>query len=232
MNRFWLTAGSVLLFFLLVFGITVLLGFAPGNEVVNNSSAGSTLGALFSIGLLIADLLLPVPSSLIMIGNGAFYGVFLGSLLSLLGGLGALLVGYYLGSKGETIASRWLGPNERRSATAFFERWGILTVAISRPIPLLSETVAIMAGLAGWPLKSTIISAVAGLLPISIIYAWSGAYAANQDYGILPFLLVVGVSSIAWLVGRFFFAPKSIALEGDTPSSRANSSESNTLNHP
>jgi uncharacterized membrane protein YdjX (TVP38/TMEM64 family) len=208
MKKFWHLSIGILLFFLLVFALAEAAGIGFDSMLTDHSQFSGFFGIFLSITLLVADLFLPVPSSLIMIGNGAIYGPFFGGLVSLAGGLGAVLIGYYLGHSGENVALRWIDRTELDSARRFFERYGILAVAISRPIPLLAETIAVLAGLSGWGVRKTLLSAVIGLLPVVFIYAYSGAFAAQNDYGVLSFLLVIGLSSVGWLVGRRYFAPK------------------------
>src|SRR5687767_6727372 len=62
---------------------------------------GSPRVALAVAGVLLlgVDVLLPVPSSVVMIGNGVLFGVVAGGLLSVLGGLISSALGYYLGAR-------------------------------------------------------------------------------------------------------------------------------------
>lgn len=202
MKKVILLTGIILLFFLALFGIATASGVPIAefseNLVKKPGIAGMALSAL----LLIADVFLPVPSSLIMIMNGALYGPWLGSILSLVGGTGAAAAGYWLGRSGQATVLRWLSKSDLDTANRFYKRWGLLTVIASRPVPLLAETVSVMAGLSQWGLTRTLLSSAAGLLPVVVIYAFSGYYAAQNDYGVLSFLLVVGIAAAAWLVGH------------------------------
>ncbi len=204
MKRFLVLSGLVLVFFLVLFIIAESLNL-PLDEVSNSWVArGGILGILLSIGLLIVDVFLPIPASLIMIANGAIYGPILGAIVSLIGGVGATLTGYFLGRAGEKKAAQWIGEKERQQAQAFFDKWGLLAVLVSRPIPLLSETIAISVGLAKWNLGLTLLSAVLGFLPVVSIYAWSGAYASQQDYGLTAFALVMLLGVLSWWIGKRF----------------------------
>ena len=77
-----------ILFFLLC--VFILLGFFIANEMHIQLlqdptfilQRGGVIAALVGIALLVADVLLPVPSSLIMIANGAMFGIWMGTLLS------------------------------------------------------------------------------------------------------------------------------------------------------
>ncbi len=80
------------------------------------------------VGLLIADVLLPVPSSIVMIAHGALFGVVYGTLLSLIGGTGATLVGFALGRRGGPLLARVVSREERTRADCLLRRWGALAI--------------------------------------------------------------------------------------------------------
>ena len=89
---------------LLLFGLVEALGI----PLLTNPTASLTrLGALaapLGVALLVADVVLPVPSSLVMVARGAPFGVAVGALLSLVGSLGAGLFGFGLGRRGRAAA--------------------------------------------------------------------------------------------------------------------------------
>lgn len=67
------------------------------------------VAALLGTVLLVADVLAPVPSSIIMFTNGMIFGPLWGSLLSLFGGMAASVFAYWLGTFGERPGRRWMG---------------------------------------------------------------------------------------------------------------------------
>jgi uncharacterized membrane protein YdjX (TVP38/TMEM64 family) len=202
MKRIWIVVLCVLGFSLMCFALAELLGLSMDQHAPDWIRQSGALGMLLSVALLVADVFLPVPSSMIMIVNGALYGPWLGAMLSILGGVGATCAGYALGRSGHAAVRRWVSDAELERARLFFKRWGVLAVIVSRPVPLLAETVAIMAGLSGWGFGRTLVSAIGGVLPVAVIYAISGAMASQQDYGLATFFLVLGIGAIAWWGGR------------------------------
>jgi membrane protein DedA with SNARE-associated domain len=92
-------------------------------------------------------------------------------------------------------------PEERARADHILRRWGGLAIVVTRPVPLLAETVAIMAGTSplGW--RRAALAALLGSLPPALLYALSGATAAALTSGILVLGLVLLVAGIFWLVG-------------------------------
>ena len=91
---------------------------------------------------------------------------------------------------------------ESARADRMLARWGALAVALTRPIPLLAETVAIMAGASplGWGRMA--LAALVGSLPPALLYALTGASVANLQSTSLMFGVVMLVTGLFWLIGR------------------------------
>jgi uncharacterized membrane protein YdjX (TVP38/TMEM64 family) len=159
--------------------------------------------ALIGVGLLLFDVFIPVPSSVIMIANGALFGIVVGSLLSLVGSTGAALTGYWTGRKGESVVAKFVPDDERERASDFLHRWGIFAIIVSRPVPILAETLAIIAGVAGIGWRKVLLAALIGGIPAALLYAIAGATIRGAGKGIYVFLLVLLLSGAVWLVGRW-----------------------------
>jgi uncharacterized membrane protein YdjX (TVP38/TMEM64 family) len=140
-----MVTGSILAFFLVLFLVIEALGVSILTDPSTVLERGGLLAALVGVGLLVVDVALPVPSSLVMIAHGALFGVALGTLLSVLGCTGAALVGFAVGRRGGPLLARLVGPEERARAEGLLARWGTLAIVVTRPVPLLAETTAIMA---------------------------------------------------------------------------------------
>jgi uncharacterized membrane protein YdjX (TVP38/TMEM64 family) len=160
----------------------------------------NALVALLAVSLLVVDVLLPVPSSIVMVANGAVFGVVFGALLSLLGSAGAALVGFELGRRGGPLLDRLVPATERAPADRFLGRWGALAIVVSRPVPIAAETIALMAGASTLSWRRAALAAVIGSLPGAVLYAVVGAAAAGVDTGALVFGAVVLLAAFTWLV--------------------------------
>ena len=96
------------------------------------------LAAWVGVGLLVADIVLPVPSSVVLLAHGALFGVIPGAALSLLGRTGNAVVGVLIGRSAGNLLSR---RSRRRTATdsgkgaQLVGRWGLAPVVFTRPIP-------------------------------------------------------------------------------------------------
>jgi len=194
--------GAVLAFFLGLFFLVEALGIPLLVEPTPWLNRGGVLAAMLGVGLLVADVLLPVPSSLVMVAHGALFGVMVGTLLSLMGSLGARMFGFWLGRRGGRLLERLVPPAERERADYLLKRWGMLAIIVTRPVPLLAETVAIMAGASplGW--GRTALAALLGSLPPAFIYALTGASVAKFQNTALVFVFVLLVAGLFWMFGR------------------------------
>ena len=202
MKRYLLTMTLLLAFFLVIFFVVETLDVPLLADPTPWMSHGGLLAAVLGVSLLIADVLLPVPSSLVMVAHGALFGVVVGTLLSWLGSVGAALLGFAIGRRGGKLLERIVTPEDRARADHLLERWGALAVIVTRPVPLIAETVAIIAGASplGW--GSVAAASLAGSLPPALLYALTGATAANFQSTALMFALVLLIAGLFWFVGN------------------------------
>jgi uncharacterized membrane protein YdjX (TVP38/TMEM64 family) len=202
MKRYLLIMVGLLAFFLGLFFLVEALGVPLLVDPAPWLNHGGLWAAVLGVGLLVADVLLPVPSSLVMVAHGALFGVVRGTLLSLVGSTGAAMLGFWIGRRGGRLLDRLVMPEERERADYLLDRWGMLAIIVTRPVPLLAETVAIMAGASRLSWERTALAAVAGSLPPAILYALTGAAVANFENAALMFGFVLLVAGCCWLVGR------------------------------
>jgi len=64
--------------------------------------------------------------------------------LSLVGGLGALLTGFWIGRRGTRLIRRFVDESEHRRADRLMQEWGMIAIIVTRPVPLLAETFSIV----------------------------------------------------------------------------------------
>lgn len=157
--------------------------------------------AILSTSLLISDPILPIPASLIMIANGANFGVLIGTLLSFCGSLGAGLFAFYLGRCGGPLVKRFVPEEERRKANGYLAKWGGTAILVSRPIPILAESVAILAGASPMGWYQMALATAVGSLPVALLYAVVGATVMTSNKALGLFGAVILLAGIIW-VGR------------------------------
>lgn len=188
--------------FLGAFGVAQGLGLPLLTDPEPWLAEGGWTAALIGFWLLVGDVLLPVPASLVMIAHGALFGVLWGSLLSLAGALAAAVFAFALGRCGGPILARVASVREHRRADQLLDRWGELAIIVSRPVPILAETVAVVAGTTALGWGRFLAASLAGSVPAALLYAWTGATAAGLDDAVLVFGLVLLVAGAFWLIGR------------------------------
>lgn len=202
MKRYALTATAVVVLMTVLFLIVEALGVPLLTDPGPWMKGGGVVAASVGVGLLIVDVLLPVPSSLVMVAHGALFGVLLGTLLSLAGSLGAALFGFWIGRRGGPLLERLVSREEAARADYLLRRWGALAIIVTRPVPLLAETVALLAGASSMSWWRVTLAALLGSLPPSLLYALTGATVANFQSTALVFVLVLLVAGSFWMLGR------------------------------
>lgn len=203
MKRHLIIMGVMIASFLLLFIVVEALGVPLLTDPASWMGRGGVAAAVVGVGLLVADVLLPVPSSLVMVAHGALFGVAVGTTLSLTGSVGATLFGFAIGRRGGRLMERLVTPAERERADRLLKRWGVLAIIVTRPVPLLAETVAIMAGTSSLGWWSVTGAALGGSLPPALLYAITGASVANLQNTTLVFGLVILIAAAFWVFGRW-----------------------------
>lgn len=197
---------SLVLSMIVTLGIMFAVVEAVGVPLLTDPSPwldrGGWAAVLIGTGLLVVDVVLPVPSSVIMVANGAIFGVVVGSILSFVGSTGAAMVGFLIGRRGGSLLGRVVTPAEIEQANRLLDRWGLLAIIVTRPVPLLAETMAIIAGTSRLDARRVFVAVVVGAIPASIIYAVTGALASSVASGFIVFVLVILLAGVFWFAGK------------------------------
>jgi uncharacterized membrane protein YdjX (TVP38/TMEM64 family) len=159
--------------------------------------------ALLEVGVLAADILLPVPSSMVATLGGAEFGIALGTLCACLGMTAGGLAGWWLGATAGARALARLDAADREALERRQRRLGPLLVVLTRPLPLVAEAAALVAGGTGMPLRDFLPAAAGGNLAIAFV--WSAAGALGRSADSLPLALVWSLVipvALAWLAVR------------------------------
>jgi uncharacterized membrane protein YdjX (TVP38/TMEM64 family) len=201
-RRYWLLTLALLTALLLIFAAAHTLKIPLLEAPDRLLAPGGVAAASISVGLLVADVILPIPSSVILVANGALFGVVGGTALSLLGSVGSAALGFFLGRRGSGLIERLATPAEKARADALLARWGALAVVVTRPIPLLAETTAILAGASPMGWGRMLAASVAGALPASLLYALTGATTHRFSHGALAFAVVLALAGVFYWLGR------------------------------
>ncbi|MDI6717072.1 MAG: VTT domain-containing protein [Actinomycetota bacterium] len=201
MKLYWVIVGVLIAFFLAIFWVFESLNIPIIKNPTPWLNQGGLIAAALGISLLTADVVLPIPSSLIMITNGLLFGVIVGTIVSMIGTLGAFWLGFGIGRHGGWLIWKTTSEDERNRAYRIMDRWGTLAIALTRPMPILAETTAIIAGALPIKWSKATFAAAIGSLPNALLYALTGAIASSFRNGILMAYFILFVGGIFWFLG-------------------------------
>lgn len=153
-----------------------------------------------SFFVLASDILLPVPSSIVMFTNGYVLGTVYGSVLSLFSLMTASIIGYYLGK----FTSLGFKSKSDDKANNIMARYGALSILITRGIPVLAETICIICGFNKMPFKKYMIYNIAGYIPLCLLYAFCGSIGYDKNIFLISFACSILISAFFWFFGRKF----------------------------
>lgn len=189
---------GIIIFFSLTYFLFDLL-FNISHLVESNVKALSDnwISALIIMGLLIADIIIPVPASIVMIVSGILFGGFLGGIIALAGSLLGALINFQLSRKlGREKIAKWLGDKEYNRLSVAMDKYSGFVVILTRMVPLAMESISTLSGISEIKFKKFFLLNLIGFLPIIFLYSYTGAvYKTNHIYNIF-LILVIG-----------FFAP-------------------------
>jgi uncharacterized membrane protein YdjX (TVP38/TMEM64 family) len=145
----------------------VLIGELPGERWLSAHDANAWRFALTGSALLAADVLLPIPSSLV--------GTMLGARLGFLPGTVAAFAGMTAGQFVAYAASRLLFARSTADSKAMLSAPTAIAVFLSRPVPVFAEALAIAAGATGLAPARFAAACAAGNLIYAMALAGNGA---------------------------------------------------------
>ncbi len=150
------------------------------------------------IALLVSDIVLPVPSTVVMSAIGLIYGWLLGGLIAAAGSMFSGMAAYFFCRWIGRPAALWIAGEEGlRRAEALFEKNGGWLVAMSRWAPVLPEAVACLAGIANMRRRVFLPALACGSLPLGFAFAAIGDL-GNED-PVWAMALSAFVPLILWL---------------------------------
>lgn len=174
-------------------------------------------GAVVVIGLLAVDIFIPVPSSIVMILSGAAFGVAWGSLLAFAGSIGGEWLGFELARKyGTARSTRFIGDaRERQRLNDALMTHGAAAIAVTRALPVVMETMSIVAGLSPMRRSTFLIASAIGTAPIVVVYAYAGAKSRETGSLVPAVLILIAVAAAGWVWYRAIRKAPSSATSRD-----------------
>lgn len=159
------------------------------------------------IGLIWADLLLPIPQAAVIAALGIIYGTALGGLAGSIGLITSGLLGYWLmQTAARQLMLRFVGPRARRRMESMFERGGAWAIVLTRSLPYsVPEAMVFLAGLARMPMRRFATALTLGSVPTAFVFAAIGAGWADQPVVavLVSYVLPILLLPVAFYLMRF-----------------------------
>lgn len=175
--RHWALFGTVILGIVLIPYMLLGPSFEETVGELLRERTGRFVIAACGVLLLAADMLLPVPSSLVAPALGAALGWFWGTAAAATGLSVGCAIGLVLGRMArDGLAARQLGPDLQR-ATGLLQRYGPSVLVLCRGVPVLAEASVIAAGALGMPVWRCLTVTTLANVGVAFVYAAIGAAA-------------------------------------------------------
>ena len=201
--RTWILLAALLLAIILV----PFFLFEDGMNawVASRLQAGTppVVTAAMIVCLLALDVFLPVPSSIVSTAAGALLGFTAGMAASTMGMTLGCMLGYWCGRRfGLPVVRRFVSERDLSEVTGQFCRGAEWALATTRPVPVLAEASALVAGLSTVPFwKYMLITSLANA-GISAVYCAVGANALHSGSFLYAFLGAIALPGVAMLLSR------------------------------
>jgi uncharacterized membrane protein YdjX (TVP38/TMEM64 family) len=155
-------------------------------------------------GLLLAsDVVLPIPSTVVISALGALLGGIVGTIVAVIGLTLGCVLGYVLGrALGHDFALRHLGEKDFAYLADLLVRRGLPILALCRPVPVLAEASVIAAGVVGMPVGKTLLVTGLANLGFAGVYALLGASAQSIAGFLAAFAASLALPGLALLVAN------------------------------
>ncbi|HEX5748942.1 MAG TPA: VTT domain-containing protein [Archangium sp.] len=153
-------------------------------------------------GLLAADIVLPVPSSLVNLAAGSLLGLWAGTAVSWVGLMGSSVAGYLLGQGASATALRRLVGHDEGRAARVTSALGPWALVVCRGVPVLAEASVVLAGFNRMPWRRFLAVCALSNLGIAAAYSAIGAYAVDTGSFLVAFAGAVCVPALGFFLTR------------------------------
>jgi len=207
MKRVTLIVVLVAGFFMAGFGVCLCFGWLTPEwtrDFLAERKPETVAAAVF--GLLAADLVLPVPSSVVISAAGMLSGWKVAAGAGAAGMLTGNLVGYWACRlAGRRAFEKFVKPEEAAKFGRWLDRYGPAALVISRLVPVMAETLSCTAGMARMRFGKFLAGLLVGTIPFAIFFAVLGKVVENPG---IVLIVALAVPAAGWL-GFALFTRKS-----------------------
>ena len=159
---------------------------------------------LAGIALMVGDIVLPIPNTVVMSAIGWMYGWWWGGVICTAGSMLSGMVAYGASRWLGRPAAHWIAGQEALNrGEELFSKGGGWLVALSRSLPVLPEAVACLAGIVRMKWPVFLLALGCGSLPLGFTFAAIGHM--GHDRPGLALALSVAVPVVLWLLAGWIF---------------------------
>ncbi|MCK6263854.1 VTT domain-containing protein [Vibrio sp. ZSDE26] len=204
---------KVMLVVAMVFALTFISLKAAGVLSVEQIEAWLTYAqglspiyaGVLTVALLLADIVIAMPTLTVTILSGFFLGSSLGALSAIIGMSLAGVTGYLLGKRyGDSILMLLLKDEHKiNDAKSAFQSHGLGMILLSRAIPILPEVTACLAGATNMTFSRFMFAWLLSTVPYCLIAAYAGSLSSLSDPK--PALIGAAVLTTSLWIGWFVF---------------------------
>jgi uncharacterized membrane protein YdjX (TVP38/TMEM64 family) len=155
--------------------------------------------------LLLADIVIAMPTLTVTILSGFFLGSGLGAMSAIIGMSLAGIAGYGMGRRyGDGVLLFLLKDEDKiNEAKTAFKNNGLVMILLSRAVPILPEVTACLAGATNMTLSRFMFGWLVSTVPYCLIAAYSGSISSMSDPK--PALIGAALLTTTLWLGWFFF---------------------------
>lgn len=195
--------GIALLFAVVIVPFLWLGAWFDSYTIAAMSNRDATGFAIVVFVLLAADIILPIPSSVVATAAGSMLGPWLGSIVSAAGlSFGAVAMFVVMRIAGAPLARGLIGEDDHDRLVALAAAHGPWIVALLRPVPVLSEASVIALGAVRAPWLASIVSILLSSTVTATVYATLGAVARRQSSELLLIAAALLPPALAWVIAH------------------------------
>ena len=153
--------------------------------------------AILYFSFLLSDIVLPIPSTIIMTEAANALGFVLSLSISVLGLFCSNMIGYFICKCGVVKFDSLMSSE----LNLFFKKYGFTAIIITRSIPILPELIAFMAGLSKMRVSTFAFASVIGAFPIALYCSCIGSFFENRTY---EMFLAISFSAVMLFLAYVF----------------------------
>ena len=168
-------------------------------EINLNSKQSQLTYSLLSFSVLTSDIVLPIPSSLVMILNGKVLGVFWGTLISLISGVLSSSFGFYFGRKTNPFLDKLFTNKDKDTSNKLFQKFGNTAIIISKALPIISEAISFVSGTTSMRFNTFLCYSIVGHVIVSLIYACVGSFATTLNSNLIAAITITSALLVGWV---------------------------------